>query len=84
MLQESTERLKQLDCAGQRERDVNRRGPGGFVQPTRTALDEPQPALTISLTPGGSLLFSCTFKGETGKRRIIVNQEGCHGEADTC
>lgn len=60
-------RLKQLDCAGQRERDVTRGGLGGFVLPARTVVGKPKPALTVSLSPASSLLFFFPFKGETGK-----------------
>ena len=60
-------KLKQLDCAGQRERDVSRGGPGGFVLPAGTVMGEPKPALTVSLSPASSLLFFFLFKGETGK-----------------
>lgn len=69
-------RLKQLDCAGQREREVSRGGPGGFVLPARTVMGEPKPALTVSLSPASSLLFFFPFEGETGKEEDCCESRG--------
>lgn len=74
----SSLRLKRLDCAGQRERDVAEGG-RGVVLPVRTVMGKPKPAkpaLTVSLSPASSLLFFFPFKGKTEKEEAYCESRG--------
>lgn len=62
---------------------MSAKGAVRLVLPTRAAVGEPKPALTVSLLPTSSLV-SLSFQKRPEGKVIIVNGEECSSEADTC